>query len=185
MTAKGRSCAKWHQPASSCPCPIKKTRCSRGLVALIRDLHRQVPCAPAEEDPQEDLALPPWWRENWQAEPGVSRANNGEADPHCDNRIAHRCRGVSPGLHPALACARKRDPRLSFASGTGYQSWLWQDPGSQFRGQQKASRTAEAAQRHQAVGSGGTRAVEQSFLALYTPAQRNESQRRGALSRPG
>ena len=36
-------------------------------VALIRDLRRQVPCAPPEADPDEDPGLPPWWRENWQA----------------------------------------------------------------------------------------------------------------------
>lgn len=33
-------------------------------MALIRDLRRQVSCAPAEEDPQEDSSLPAWWREN-------------------------------------------------------------------------------------------------------------------------
>jgi len=38
-------------------------------VALIRDLRRQVPCAPPDEDPHDDPGLPPWWRENWQAEP--------------------------------------------------------------------------------------------------------------------
>ncbi len=36
-------------------------------VALIRDLRRQVLCAPPEEDPNEDPGLPPWWQENWQA----------------------------------------------------------------------------------------------------------------------
>ena len=38
-------------------------------MALIRDLRRQVPCSPPEEDPNEDPSLPAWWRENWQAEP--------------------------------------------------------------------------------------------------------------------
>jgi len=38
-------------------------------VALIRDLRRQVPCVPSDEDPNDDPSLPPWWRENWQAEP--------------------------------------------------------------------------------------------------------------------
>src|SRR5438552_3243256 len=69
MIAKARSSAKWRQLASRFPGLINKTRCSRGRVALIRDLRRQVPCAPPEEDPHEDLGLPAWWRENWQAEP--------------------------------------------------------------------------------------------------------------------
>jgi hypothetical protein len=38
-------------------------------VALIRDLRRQVPDTPLEEDPNENPGLPPWWRESWQAEP--------------------------------------------------------------------------------------------------------------------
>ena len=42
-------------------------------VALIRDLRRQVPGAPPEEDPHEEPDLPPWWRENWQAEPTTAR----------------------------------------------------------------------------------------------------------------
>ncbi len=38
-------------------------------VALIRDLRRQVPCPIPEEDSDEEMGLPAWWRENWQAEP--------------------------------------------------------------------------------------------------------------------
>ncbi len=51
------------------PLPDQKDQVLPLQVALIRDLRRQVPCAPVEEDPQEDSSLPPWWRENWQAEP--------------------------------------------------------------------------------------------------------------------
>jgi hypothetical protein len=51
------------------PLPDQKDQVLPLQVALIRDLRRQVPCAPLEEDPQEDAGLPPWWRENWQAEP--------------------------------------------------------------------------------------------------------------------
>jgi hypothetical protein len=38
-------------------------------VALIRDLRRQVPCPKPEEDPVEEMGVPAWWYENWQAEP--------------------------------------------------------------------------------------------------------------------
>jgi hypothetical protein len=38
-------------------------------VALIRDLRRRVPDTSAEDDPDEAPVLPPWWRQNWQAEP--------------------------------------------------------------------------------------------------------------------
>jgi hypothetical protein len=51
------------------PLPDQKDQVLPLQVALIRDLRRQVPCAPAEEDPQQDSSLPAWWRENWQAEP--------------------------------------------------------------------------------------------------------------------
>jgi hypothetical protein len=51
------------------PLPDQKGQVLPLQVALIRDLRRQVPCAPLEEDPNEDPSLPAWWRENWQAEP--------------------------------------------------------------------------------------------------------------------
>lgn len=49
--------------------PDQKDQVLPVRVALIRDLRRQIPCAPSEEDPYEESGLPPWWRENWQAEP--------------------------------------------------------------------------------------------------------------------
>src|SRR5216684_2430153 len=51
------------------PLPDQKGQLLSLQVALIRDLRRQIPCAPLEEDPNEDPSLPAWWRENWQAEP--------------------------------------------------------------------------------------------------------------------
>ena len=50
-------------------------------VALIRDLRRQVPYAPLEEDPNDDPGLPPWWRENWQAEPTKMRPTTAKLIP--------------------------------------------------------------------------------------------------------
>jgi hypothetical protein len=50
-------------------------------VALIRDLRRQVPSAPLEEDPNDDPGLPPWWRENWQAEPTKARPTTAKLIP--------------------------------------------------------------------------------------------------------
>ncbi len=50
-------------------------------VALIRDLRRQVPCAPAEADPNQDLGLPAWWRENWQAEPTKAEPTTAKLIP--------------------------------------------------------------------------------------------------------
>ena len=50
-------------------------------VALIRDLRRQVPDTPPEEDPNEDPGLPPWWRENWQAEPTKARPTTAKLIP--------------------------------------------------------------------------------------------------------
>ena len=49
--------------------PDQKDQVLSLQVALIRDLRRQVPGAPPEADPNEYPGLPPWWRENWQAEP--------------------------------------------------------------------------------------------------------------------
>jgi hypothetical protein len=61
--------------------PIKKARFSRGRVALIRDLRRPVPGAPPEADPNEDPGLPPWWRENWQAEPTKAEPTTAKLIP--------------------------------------------------------------------------------------------------------
>jgi hypothetical protein len=38
-------------------------------VALIRDLRRQVPCSPHEEETEQDGRVPAWWHDGWQAEP--------------------------------------------------------------------------------------------------------------------
>ena len=51
------------------PLPDQKDQVLPLQVALIRDLRHQIPDTPPEEDPNEDPGLPPWWRENWQAEP--------------------------------------------------------------------------------------------------------------------
>ncbi len=50
-------------------------------VALIRDLRRQIPGAPPEEDPNEEPSLPPWWRENWQAEPTKAEPTTAKLIP--------------------------------------------------------------------------------------------------------
>jgi hypothetical protein len=50
-------------------------------VALIRDLRRQIPCAPPEADPNADPGLPPWWRENWQAEPTKAEPTTAKLIP--------------------------------------------------------------------------------------------------------
>lgn len=50
-------------------------------VALIRDLRRQVPSTPPEEDPNEDPGLPPWWRENWHAEPAKAEVTTAKLIP--------------------------------------------------------------------------------------------------------
>ena len=63
------------------PLPDQKDQVLPLQVALIRDLRRQVPCAPAEEDSQEDLSLPAWWRENWQAEPAKAEPTTAKLIP--------------------------------------------------------------------------------------------------------
>ena len=50
-------------------------------VALIRDLRRQVPYTPLEEDTHDDPSLPPWWRENWQAEPTKAEPTTAKLIP--------------------------------------------------------------------------------------------------------
>src|SRR5947209_4002076 len=50
-------------------------------VALIRDLRRQVPCSPPEEDPNADPGWPPWWREDWQAEPAKAEPTTAKLIP--------------------------------------------------------------------------------------------------------
>jgi hypothetical protein len=70
--------------ASACfalPLPDQKDQVLPLQVALIRDLRRQVPCAPPEEDPNEDPGLPAWWRENWQAEPTKAEPTTAKLIP--------------------------------------------------------------------------------------------------------
>jgi hypothetical protein len=50
-------------------------------VALIRDLRRQVPCSPTEEDPNDDPSLPAWWQENWQAKPTKAEPTTAKLIP--------------------------------------------------------------------------------------------------------
>jgi hypothetical protein len=63
------------------PLSDQKDRVLPLQVALIRDLRRQVPYAPLEEDPNDDPGLPPWWRENWQAEPTKARPTTAKLIP--------------------------------------------------------------------------------------------------------
>jgi len=66
------------------PLPDQKDQVLPLQVALIRDLRRQVPCGPLEEDPedpQEEAGLPPWWRENWQAEPTKAEPTTAKLIP--------------------------------------------------------------------------------------------------------
>ena len=107
----------------------------------------------------------------------ASRADPGEAcecevDPHRDDRGEYRCHGTGSDLHSTLASSRKRDPRLSFASWTRHQPWLWQDAGHQFRGEQETSSLAEAVEFHQTVGFGGSGSFSSGFFALYTAMAR-------------
>jgi hypothetical protein len=70
--------------ASACfalPLPDQKDQVLPLQVALIRDLRRQVPCAPPEEDPNQDPGLPVWWRENWQAEPTKAEPTTAKLIP--------------------------------------------------------------------------------------------------------
>ena len=70
--------------ASACfalPLPDQKDQVLPLQVALIRDLRRQVPCAPPEEDPNEEPGLPAWWRVNWQAEPTKAEPTTAKLIP--------------------------------------------------------------------------------------------------------
>ena len=78
------------------PLPDQKDQVLPLQVALIRDLRRQVPCAPPEEDPNEDLGLPAWWRENWQAEPTKAEPTTAKLIPW--------------DSIPTMAMARPRSP---------------------------------------------------------------------------
>lgn len=49
--------------------------------ALIRDLRRRVPDTPPEDDPHDAPVLPPWWQENWQAEPTKAEPTTAKLSP--------------------------------------------------------------------------------------------------------
>ena len=63
------------------PLPDQKGQILPLQVALIRDLRRRVPCAPPEEDPNEDPGLPAWWREGWQAETTKAKPTTAKLIP--------------------------------------------------------------------------------------------------------
>src|SRR2546421_10301824 len=61
---KGQVIREVAQAHFTLPLPDQKDQVLPLRVALIRDLRRQIPCEPPEEDPNEEPGLPPWWREN-------------------------------------------------------------------------------------------------------------------------
>src|SRR2546421_7733768 len=63
------------------PLPDQKDHVLPLQVALIRDLRRQVPCSPPEADPNADPGLPPWWREDWRAEPAKAEPTMAKLIP--------------------------------------------------------------------------------------------------------
>src|SRR5207249_11983553 len=78
---KGQVIREVAQARFGLPLPDQKGQVLPLQVALIRDLRRQVPCASLEEDPHEDPSLPPWWRENWQAEPTKAEPTTAKLIP--------------------------------------------------------------------------------------------------------
>jgi hypothetical protein len=70
--------------ASACfalPLPDQRDPFLPLRVALIRDLRRQVPCPIPEDDSDEEIGLPAWWRENWQAEPTKAEPTTAKLIP--------------------------------------------------------------------------------------------------------
>ncbi|HEY1354332.1 MAG TPA: hypothetical protein VGF67_32385 [Ktedonobacteraceae bacterium] len=63
------------------PLPDQKDQVLPLQVALIRDLRRRVPDTSPEDDPNEAPVLPPWWRENWQAEPTKAEPTTAKLIP--------------------------------------------------------------------------------------------------------
>lgn len=63
------------------PLPDQKDQVLPLQVALIRDLRRRIPDTPPEDDPNEVPVLPPWWRENWQAEPTKAEPTTAKLIP--------------------------------------------------------------------------------------------------------
>jgi hypothetical protein len=63
------------------PLPDQRDQFLPLRVALIRDLRRQVPCPKPEDDSDEEIGLPAWWRENWQAEPSKAEPTTAKLIP--------------------------------------------------------------------------------------------------------
>ncbi len=78
---KGQVVREVAQACFTLPLPDQKDQLLPLQVALIRDLRRQVPCTPPQADPHEDPGLPPWWRENWQAEPTKAEPTTAKLIP--------------------------------------------------------------------------------------------------------
>src|SRR6266536_509201 len=78
---KGQVIREVAQAHFTLPLPDQKDQVLPLRVALIRDLRRQIPCEPPEEDPNEEPGLPPWWRENWQAEPTKAEPTTAKLIP--------------------------------------------------------------------------------------------------------
>jgi hypothetical protein len=78
---KGQIIREVAQARFTLPLPDQKDQVLPLRVALIRDLRRQIPCEPSEEDPNEEPVLPPWWRENWQAEPTKAEPTTAKLIP--------------------------------------------------------------------------------------------------------
>jgi hypothetical protein len=78
---KGQVIREVAQAHFTLPLPDQKDQILPLRVALIRDLRRQIPCEPPEEDPNEEPGLPPWWRENWQAEPTKAQPTTAKMIP--------------------------------------------------------------------------------------------------------
>jgi len=64
--SKGQVIREVAQACFALPLPDQKDQVLPLQVALIRDLRRQIPCAPPEADPNEDSGLPPLSRLCWR-----------------------------------------------------------------------------------------------------------------------
>jgi len=78
---KGQVIREVAQARFMLPLPDQKDQVLPLRVALIRDLRRQIPGVPPEEDPNEESGLPPWWRENWQAVPSKAEPTTAKLIP--------------------------------------------------------------------------------------------------------
>jgi len=78
---KGQVVREVAQARFTLPLPDQKDQILPLRVALIRDLRRQIPCELPEEDPNKEPGLPPWWQENWQAEPTKAEPTTAKLIP--------------------------------------------------------------------------------------------------------